>query len=81
MASLTIRNLPLTVKERLRARAAQKGRSMEAEARVILQSVLDTPPQPRESLTSIMRELFGPEHGVDLELPPRVAERPVPTFD
>lgn len=81
MASLTIRNLPLTVKERLRVRAAQQGRSMEAEARVILQAALDAPPRPRESLMDIMRELFGPEHGVELELPAREAERAAPTFD
>ena len=81
MASLTIRNLPSAVKERLRVRAAERGRSMEAEARTILQSALDTPPRPRETLTGIMRELFGPEHGVELELPPREQERPAPTFE
>jgi plasmid stability protein len=40
MSSITIRNLDPGVKERLRVRAAQHGRSMEAEARRILQSVL-----------------------------------------
>ena len=33
MATLTIRNLPDDVRDRLRVRAAQNGRSMEAEAR------------------------------------------------
>ncbi len=33
MASVTIRNLPDDVKERLRVRAAQNGRSLEAEVR------------------------------------------------
>lgn len=33
MATLTIRNLPDEVRDRLRVRAAQNGRSMEAEAR------------------------------------------------
>lgn len=81
MASLTIRNLPSTVKERLRVRAAQQGHSMEAEARTILQSALDAPPRSKETLTGIMRDLFGPEHGLELELPPRENARPMPTFD
>lgn len=36
MAVLTIRNLPDEVRDRLRVRAAQSGRSMEAEVRDIL---------------------------------------------
>jgi len=36
MASLNIRNVPESVRRRLRLRAARKGRSMEAEARAIL---------------------------------------------
>jgi len=36
MAVLTIRNLPDEVRDRLRLRAAQAGRSMEAEVREIL---------------------------------------------
>ena len=80
MASITIRNLPSGVKERLRLRAAEHGHSMEAEARVILQSALERPGS-RTTLTSIMRELFGPENGVELELPPREPGRTPPVFD
>lgn len=36
MATLTIRNLPDHVRDRLRIRAAENGRSMEAEARALL---------------------------------------------
>lgn len=36
MASLNIRNLPESVRKGLRLRAARRGRSMEAEARLIL---------------------------------------------
>lgn len=36
MATLTIRNLPDDVRERLKIRAARRGRSMEAEVRAIL---------------------------------------------
>ena len=43
MACLTIRNLDESVKTRLRLRAAQHGRSMEAEARDILRESLLAP--------------------------------------
>jgi len=38
MATLTIRNLPDRVRDELRVRAARNGRSMEAEARAVLES-------------------------------------------
>ena len=68
------------MKERLRLRAARHGHSMEAEARDILRSVLDRPPRS-ETLTSIMRELFGPEHGVELEPRLHEPEREPPDFN
>jgi plasmid stability protein len=40
MATLTIRNLPDDIRDKLRLRAAQGGRSMEAEARAILMASL-----------------------------------------
>ncbi len=80
MASITVRNLAPSVKERLRVRAAQHGRSMEAEAREILQSALDGPKRT-QTLPDIMREVFGPEHGVELVLPPREAGRTPPAFE
>lgn len=79
MATMTIRNLDSATKERLRLRAARHGHSMEAEARSILRAALDRPPRP-ETLTGIMRELFGPGHGIELELPPRGPEREPPGF-
>lgn len=41
MATLTIRNLPDKVRERLRVRAAKRGVSMEAEARTILTEAIN----------------------------------------
>lgn len=38
--SITVRNLPLETKERLRVRAAMHGKSMEAEIRDILKNTL-----------------------------------------
>lgn len=43
MASLTIRNLDPAVKDRLRVRAAEHGRSMEEEARLILRRGVGEP--------------------------------------
>ena len=41
MATLTIRNLPDAVRDKLRVRAAQNGRSMEAEARHVLEGAVE----------------------------------------
>ena len=80
MASITIRKLDEDVKTRLRVRAAENGRSMEEEARVILREAVGEEPAPQD-LLSIVREHFGPDNGVDLELPPRTSMREPPRFD
>lgn len=80
MATLTIRNLDPTLKERLRVRAAEHGHSMEAEARRILQSTLK-PERPTRNLYERIRARFAPFGGVDdLEVPPREAAREPPRF-
>jgi antitoxin FitA len=71
MASITIRKLEETTKRKLRIRAAQHGRSMEQEAREILQSALSKTPQTGKDLVATIRRRFGPLGGVDLEIPPR----------
>ena len=80
MASITIRNLDDDVKTRLRVRAADNGRSMEEEARLILRDVVGPKPSSR-NLTTIIRSHFGPANGVDLELPPREPGPEPPSFD
>ena len=70
MASITIRNLDDKVKTRLRVRAARHHRSMEEEARLILRDAVGRKPSTR-NLAEITQFYFGPEKGVDLELPPR----------
>jgi len=52
MPTLTIRNLPSDVVARLKARAASRGRSMEEEARQVLQQHL----RPRDQ---ILRDLMS----------------------
>ncbi|HEY4344523.1 MAG TPA: plasmid stabilization protein [Parvibaculum sp.] len=82
MATLTIRNLDDRLKARLRVRAAEHGKSMEEEAREILRAGLaSSVANASESLADIARRLFGPENGVDLQLPPRGSMREPPTFE
>lgn len=79
MASLTIRNLEDHLKERLRVRAAQHGRSMEEEARAILRAVVGAATGPE--LWTLSRQLFSGSKGVELKLPSRTKDRAPPVFD
>ena len=83
MASLTIRNLEPAIKERLRVRAAMSGRSMEAEARRILQTALQDAENTREiDLAEAIRRRFARFDGADdLEAHPPVAAAEPPRFD
>lgn len=74
MATLTIRGLDEQIKARLRMNAARHGRSMEAEARAILQEALPQPPY-EGGLGSRIHARFAALGGADLELPVR-AEKP-----
>ncbi len=75
MASLLIRNVDDVLHARLKEAAARHHRSLEEEARELLRTAVARQDEPRneESLTDIARRLFGPEHGVDLDIPPRDA--------
>ena len=79
MASITIRNIEDELKERLRVRAAQHGHSMEEEARIILRRAMIGITGPE--LLELTGNLFGTDHGVDLELPSRDSERETARFD
>lgn len=81
MATLTVRDLDETLKAKLRVRAAENGRSMEAEVRAILHTTLTTVEPAGGGLGTQIRELFAAAGGVDLDLPsrrdvPRAAELP-----
>ena len=71
MASITVRNLDEDVKRRLRLKAAENGRSMEEEARIILREAVQQDTVPEKGLGTALYELFKPFGGVELELPPR----------
>ncbi len=81
MASITIRNLDDDVKTRLRIRAAEKGRSMEEEARLILREAVGREEMPAKGLGTAIHERFKPFGGVELELPTREPMREPPRFD
>jgi plasmid stability protein len=78
MATLTIRKVDPEVQKRLRVRAAENGRSMEAELRQILKDALGDAAGPEKqeeesglSLAEAIRRRFAPYGGVELEIPPR----------
>jgi plasmid stability protein len=61
MATLTIRNLPDDVRDRLRQRAAKAGRSMEAEVRALLTeaSLSEQRATSAEALQEWVDRLYG----------------------
>ena len=81
MASITVRNLEDGIKQRLRIRAAENGRSMEEEARDILRTALYHQPPAQDNLANAIRARFAPLGGVELDIPPRSSMREPPRFD
>lgn len=68
MANLTIRQLDDRTHALLRGRAADHGRSVEAEVRAILTATVN---RPRKNLLIALHESFAQDGGVDLDIPPR----------
>ena len=81
MASITVRNLEEGLKRRLRLQAAENGRSMEEELRVILRTALCNQPPAQQDLAAAIRARFAPLGGVELDIPPRSPMRQSPRFD
>jgi plasmid stability protein len=73
MASLLIRNLPEATKQALRRRAAANGRSMEEEARQIIDlEIRRDRSVPREGLGTRLRRIWVESGAVgELTIPPR----------
>ena len=78
MAALTIRNVEETIKVALRMRAAQRGVSMEEEARTILRQVL-SPVRTVQPLGGLLLKRFEGLSQEGFALPARHAPR-VPPF-
>ena len=73
MANLSVRKLDEETLTRLRVRAASHCFSMEEEVRQILKEAVAAP----ERMGDLALQLFGPQHGVDLELPDHRSHDPV----
>jgi len=81
MASITIRNLDDKLKQHLRMRAAQHGRSMEDEARDILRTALAEDRAAPQDLGLAIRRRFTPFGGVELPIARRELVRDPPDLD
>ena len=73
MASSSVRKLDDETLSRLRVRAAKHGVSMEEGARRILEVAVRAP----DLLGELALQIFGSQHGVDLELPERAPREPL----
>jgi antitoxin FitA len=83
MTTLTIRNVDPELREGIRVRAAQHGRSMEAELRQILKEALGAEKRrPEPNLAEAIRRRFLPLGGADeIEAHPPVPLREPPRFE
>jgi plasmid stability protein len=81
VASITIRNLEVPLKARLRIRAAHHGRSMEDEARHILRAALAEERLPVTNLGETIHRRFARLGGVEVAEVKREALRTPPSFD
>lgn len=77
MAVMTIRNIDDSLKQRLRLRAAQHGRSMEEEVRDILRSALSAEVSQGVDAGQAIHQRFARLGGVDLPEVSREAIRDV----
>jgi len=80
MTAITINELEATLRNKLYAKAAQHGRSVEQEAKSILAAALSTDAVPDGyTLVQDIRARVEPLGGIELELPPRdKTMRPLP---
>jgi len=83
MRSILIRDLADEVKDSLRKQARRNRRSMEEEARQILNTALHKPTQfvPEISIGRRIHSRFAALGGVELAVPARESMRPLPSFD
>ncbi len=73
MISISVRKIDNEVAQRLRARAAAHGVSMEEEVRRIIKQAVTSP----ENLGDIAVSFFGKKNGVELELPEHQPHQPL----
>jgi antitoxin FitA len=83
MTSVTISNIENTLAQRLAARAAAHGRSVEAEAKDILSTALggELPERATGNLYNAIRAIVEPVGGIELAPFPRQPVREPPRFE
>ncbi len=81
MATITISNLDDALERRLRTQADSHGRSVEDEARDILDAALNREPLRAGGLVASIRAKIAPLGGVDLPHIPREPMREPPFQD
>lgn len=83
MANITILDIDDDMGQRLKQRAAQHGRSMQAEAHDILRDALGTeqPGAVPDNLYEAIRAIVEPLGGIELEPFPRQPVREPPNFE
>lgn len=81
VASITISNLDDTLERRLRTQADSHGRSVEDEARDILDAALNREPLRAGGLVASIRAKLAPLGGMELPVIPREPIREPPSFD
>ena len=80
MESITIGKLDESLIKLLRLRAAENGRMLEEEVRIILKQAVAHKKQP-DNIGEAIHSHFKHLGGVELELPTRKPIREPPTFD
>ncbi|MCB0973732.1 MAG: Arc family DNA-binding protein [Actinobacteria bacterium] len=80
MATLTIRNVDDGLRDKLRVRAAEHGRSMEAEVRAILNAALAARSDPR-GLGTRIHDRFSSLDLEGLDLPERTEQPRIPDLE
>ena len=81
MGSITIPDLDDALERRLRTLADSHGRSVEDEARTILDAALNRQPPRAGGLVASIRAKFAPLGGMELPPIPREPGREPPRFD
>ena len=84
MTDITITDIDDDLSQRLKQRAARHGRSLQAEARDILEDALSTERSPTTApgnIAEAIRAIVEPLGGIELEPFPRQPVREPPSFE
>ena len=84
MTSIIIPNVDDDLEQRLKVRAAEHGRSIEAEARAILRLALGVSENEATTVGNLgdsIRAIVEPLGGIEFDIPPRKQVREPPKFE